>query len=419
MKYIPRAIEYYIKNTSQSFKAVLITGSRQVGKSTLLKMLYPDIKYRTFDDPLLLAGSKNEPGLFMKNNQPPVILDEVQYATDLFSYIKMECDASEKKGLFFLTGSQQYRLMQNVSESLAGRIAILELSPLSLREIQRVRFNKHFVPTEKYLKARSTEIKHCDNIWKIIHRGCYPEIQNTDVDWQTFYSSYVQTYIERDVNELINIKDKLKFIQFLTAVAARSGQLLNYSAIAGELELTTATIKQWISILETSGLIFILQPYSNSALNRAIKTPKIYFRDTGLLCYLTKWTDAESLSVSAVAGNVFETYVVSEILKSYSNEGLDYNFYIRYYRGKDKIKRNPAEEGSGKESEIDLVIEENGTLYPIEIKLSANPRLSMTDAFDVLEKAAGFKRGSGAVICMYDHLLPLGGKDVAIPVEYI
>lgn len=419
MKYIHRAMEGHIIRTGKSFKAVLVTGSRQVGKSTLLKTLYPKVKYITFDNPLLLEEAKNEPGLFMKNNNPPVILDEVQYATDLFPYIKMECDDSDKKGLFFLTGSQQYRLMNNISESLAGRVAVLELPPLSLREIQGVDYNKHFVPEMKYLEERKEKVRHCKDIWKIIHRGCYPEVQDAKVDWATFYSSYVQTYLERDVNDLINIKDKLKFTQFLTCVAARSGQLLNYANIAGELQITAVTVKNWISILETSGLVFILQPYSNSALNRAIKTPKLYFRDTGLLCYLTKWNDAQAVSVSAVAGNIFETFVVSEILKSYSNEGLDYNFYIKYYRGKDKIRRNSNNEGSNKDSEIDLVIEENGTVYPVEIKMSANPKRSMTEAFDVLEHIPGVKRGTGAVICMYDHLLSLGEKDVAISVDYI
>ena len=419
MKYIKRSIEHHLMRTCATFKAVLVTGSRQVGKSTLLKKAYSKTSYKSFDDQVLLYEAKTEPGLFMQHNTPPVILDEVQYATDLFPYIKMICDENKKKGLFLLTGSQPFRLMRHVSESLAGRVAILELLPLSLREILGVGFNKHFVPTNEYLKERGKKLKHCENIWKIIHRGSYPEIQDSKIDWQTFYASYVQTYLERDINDLVNIKDKLKFTQFLTVVAARTGQMLNYANIADELEISAATVKEWISILVTSGLAFVLQPFSNSALHRAIKTPKIYFKDTGLVCYLTKWHSAEAVSVSAVAGNIFETYVVSEIIKSYANEGLDYSFYLYYYRGKDKIRHTIDGEASHSESEIDLILAENGTLYPLEIKMTANPKRSMIAAFSVLDNVSGFKRGQGAVICLYNRKLALDEMNYALPVEYI
>ncbi|MBD5402346.1 ATP-binding protein [bacterium] len=417
--YIERAMENIIQNTEKGFKAVLVTGARQVGKSTLLKHMYKDRKYISFDDPVLREETKREPGLFFRNNKPPVILDEVQYISELFPYIKMECDKSEDKGLFQLTGSQQYRLMQNISESLAGRIAVLELSGLSLREMQGDYFNEPFIPTEEYIVKRQETVKMCDDVWRIIHRGSYPALADTDVDWQTFYSSYVQTYIDRDVNELANVKNKLKFTQFLTAMAARTGQILNYSSVAEQVEVSSATVKEWTSILEASGIIYLLQPFSNSSLNRAIKTPKIYFRDTGLVCYLTRYPTPDTAMNGALAGGLFETFVVSEILKSFANAGQDYRMFVSYYRGKDKIRRQKDGTKTEREAEIDLLIEQGDTIYPVEIKMSANPKLSMTDAFDVLERIKGKKRGTGTIVCMYESVLWLNETTVALPVEYI
>ncbi|MBR1866102.1 MAG: ATP-binding protein [Lachnospiraceae bacterium] len=417
--YIDRSLEHIIQKTGQSFKAVLVTGPRQVGKSTILRHLFSEKKYITLDDPTILLESKQEPGLFFKNNRPPILLDEIQYNTDLFPYIKMECDRTEEAGRFFLTGSQQYHLMQGVSESLAGRIAILELSGLSLRELQGNHFSTPFVPSEEYIRERQTSFSHVDDIWEIIHRGSYPALQNPDVDWQLFYGSYLQTYMERDINQLGKVQDKLKFTQFLTAMAARTGQMLNYSTVAEEVGVSLATIKNWTSLLETSGILYMLQPFSNSALHRATKTPKIYFRDTGLVCFLTKYQTPDTAKNGALAGNLFETFVVSEILKSYSNAGRDYRFSISYYRGKDKIRKKTDGETASKEAEIDLIIEENGTLYPVEIKLSANPKLSMTNAFDVLDKIPQKKRGTGAIICLYDEVLWLKDHIVALPVEFI
>ena len=256
----------------------------------------------------------------------------------------------------------------------------------------------------------------CEDIWEVIHRGGYPALADKGVDWQTFYSSYVKTYLDRDINELENIKDKLKFTQFLTAMAARTGQMLNYSNVAEQVEISVATVKAWTSLLEASGIIYIMQPYSNSALTRAVKTPKLYFRDTGLVCYLTKYSTAETAMNGAMAGELFETFVVSEILKSYSNAGKDYRMYISYYRGKDKSRK---QESSGKENEIDLIIEQGDVLYPVEIKMSANPRLSMTNAFDVIDRIPGKRRGTGAVICLYGNVLWLNERTVALPVEFI
>ena len=285
-----------------------------------------------------------------------------------------------------------------------------ELAGLSLREIHQISFNKHFIPTDEYISEREGELKTYDNIWEIIHKGSYPELYDIDRDWQEFYSSYVSTYLERDINELIST-DSITFTKFLTAIAARTGEMLNYANIASEIGVSEPTIKNWISILERTGIIYLLQPYSASALNRAIKTPKIYFRDTGLACYLTRWLTADTLKNSAVAGNMFETFVVSEILKSYSNEGKDYRFNIFYYRGKDK-------RASG-ENEIDLIIEENGILYPVEIKMSGNPKASMGATNPVLDKITDKKRGMGIILCLIDKKTYLRENLIALPIEYI
>ena len=249
-----------------------------------------------------------------------------------------------------------------------------------------------------------------EDIWSVIHKGSYPELYDAERDWQDFYSSYVSTYLERDINELISA-DSLTFAKFMTSVAARTGEMLNYANIAGEVGVSEPTIKSWISVLERTGIVYILQPFSNSALSRAIKTPKIYFRDTGLACYLTRWLTADTLKNSAVAGNMFETFVVSEILKSYNNEGKDYRFSIFYYRGKDK-------KVSG-ENEIDLIIQEDGILYPVEIKMTGNPKANMAKTNPVLDKVPDKKRGMGVILCLIDKKTYLSENLVALPIEYI
>lgn len=419
MNYIKRAIEPVLQKSAHTFKSVLITGPRQVGKSTVLKKTFNEIPQVTFDDRFQLRAAKSDFVLFLKDNPPPLILDEIQYVPELFPGIKKICDQSEEYGQYFLTGSQQYNLMENVAETLSGRAAIHELQGLSMREIKGVDFNRHFIPTDGYFAERKKSLIQYDNIWQRIHRGFNPELQFQEIEWSTYWSSYVQTYMERDVSQLVNLKDKMAFITFMTAVAARTGQMLNCTAVADEVGKTAATIKEWISVLQASGLIFLLQPYSSSALNRAIKTPKIYFRDTGLACYLTRWLTPETLRASAMNGSIFETFVVSEILKSFSNAGLDYRFSVFYYRGKDKkrVRQNGVSESY--ESEIDLIIHEDGTLYPIEIKMSASPDVSMASAFDVLDLDKTKIRGKGAIICLYDKLSHLKENLLAVPVEYI
>lgn len=419
MKFYNRLISDVLENRAKNSKCLLLTGARQVGKSTLLKKIFSELNYVTFDDPLVRNQAEEEPGLFFLNNPSPVILDEVQKVPSIFPYIKINCDKTENYGNFYLTGSQSLELMKNVSESLAGRISVLELSGFSLREIFELKFNKPFIPNHEYILEREKELKNYDSIWEIIHKGSFPELYVSDRNWQDFYSSYTKTYLERDVNEMIHIKDEVAFMKFLVAAAARSGQILNYANLADDVGVSQVTIKEWISVLERSGIIFLLQPYYSNNLNRAIKSPKIYFRDTGLVCYLTKWLTADALKNSAVAGNIFETFVVSEIIKSFSNAGIDYRFCVFYYRGKDKKKIKQNGQEIQVESEIDLIVEENGILYPIEIKMSANPTKEMASAFDVLDKEVSKKRGLGTILCLYERKMFLKEDLVVLPLSYL
>ena len=417
--YIKRHLEKKILEANETYKAVLVTGARQVGKSTVLKALFPKQKYVTLDDPFLEEQAKENGSMFMMLNQPPVTIDEVQRAPDLFRYIKIKCDETDEKGLFCLSGSQQFKLMQNVSESLSGRIRIIELAGLSLREIQNDSFCKRFLPTLEYIEERSKTAKAPENIWEIIHRGSYPALQDNKLDWGSFYADYVKTYIERDVRELSAVHDLDVFRRFMIAAAARTGEILNYSNIAREIGKDVGTVKSWISILEASGIIYLLEPHSASVLKRAIKTPKLYFRDTGLVCYLTRWLTPEALAYGAMSGHIFETFVISELLKSYSNEGLDYRYFVSYYRGKDKKKIKQGGEETEIESEIDFIIEENGVLYPIEIKTSSKVSAIETSAFTVLDKIEDKKRGMGAIICMCPQPGYLRENILQIPVWYI
>jgi predicted AAA+ superfamily ATPase len=410
MHYIERAISPILQKRIKTSKCLMLTGARQVGKSTLISHEFNGYNKVSFDDRFVRQQAEEEPRLFFINNKCPLFIDEVQKENSIFEEIKLRVDDTDERGQFILSGSQNLELMKGVSESLAGRVSISELSGLSLREISGVRFNHHFIPTGEYITSREKDLKHCPDVWEIIHRGSYPELYDIDRDWQDFYSSYVNTYLERDINEMIS-SDSVTFMKFLTAAAARTGELLNYANIASDVGVSEPTIKTWISILERTGIIYLLQPYSADALNRAVRTPKLYFRDTGLACFLTRWLTADTLKVSAVAGNMFETFIVSEILKSFSNEGIDYRFSVFYYRGKDRKVSS--------ENEIDLVIDEDGILYPVEIKMSGNPKASMASTNVVLDKIGDRKRGMGAIVCMVDKKTYLRENLVALPFEYV
>lgn len=403
--YIKRHMEEIVKECIEQFPVLLVTGPRQVGKTTMLTKICDNYTYCTLDDPLLLREAVEETNLFLMNNEPPLLIDEVQYAPEIFRYIKMNVDKNKRKGAFVLTGSQAFQLMKGVSETLAGRMAVIEMQGLSLREIFGVYFHKEFIPTTEYIQERKEFIKAYDHIWDIMHRGTMPALIDKAISWERYYSSYVKTYIEKDVRQLVNIADELKFMKFLTALAARCGELLNFNAIANEVEISIDTVKRWISILQTSGIIFLLEPYSNNILKRVVKSPKIYFHDTGLICYLTRWTTPEVLKNGAKAGNIFENFVVSEIMKTHLNAGKTISS-IYYYRDKDK-------------KEIDLIIEKDGVLYPIEIKMSANPTKGMAKNFSVLHNIPDKKIGIGCILCQYDSKLYLSENLISLPITYI
>lgn len=358
-----------LQRVIQQFPAILITGPRQVGKSTLLKELESEYRYVTFDDPIVLSQAQQEPTLFMLNHSGNLILDEVQYAPEIFSSLKLAIDQQQKNGMFLLSGSQAFQLMQNVSETLAGRIALLKLQGFSLREIQQSSFTLPFIPKMDFLNQREKHIQTIDNIWEIIHKGYMPQLYKQPTEWNIYYSSYVSTYIERDVRQLTNVTNIGDFTRFMAAIAARSGELLNYSNISQEVGISLDTVKRWTTILETSGVIYLLKPYSNNHLKRAIKTPKIYMLDTGLMAWLTKWLTAETIQFGAKSGQFFETFVVSEIIKSFYNNGIEPPIY--FYRDTNQ-------------KEIDLLIEYNRKLYPIEIKATADPNKKMAKAFTIL-----------------------------------
>jgi len=406
MKYIYRNIENTINKAVKMFPAIIVTGARQVGKTTLLKHITKDIGYITLDDPILLQSAIEEPGSFFKISPPPVMVDEIQYAPNLFPYIKMIADETGEKGQFYLTGSQQFKMMKDVSESLAGRIGIVNLLGLSLREIKGDCTNISFKPTEEYIDKRIKTVKDTDyrEIWEIIHKGSMPAMHAENLDWQMFYGAYTKTYIERDVRELTQVGDELKFLKFMTVIASRTGQMLNLTAIANDVGVSVPTADRWLSILISSNIVYLLQPFYNNITKRAIKTPKLYFLDTGLAAYLTKWNTSEVLEAGAMSGAFFETFVIAEILKSYYNAGvLDPAIY--YYRDKDQ-------------KEIDLIIEENGMLYPIEIKKTTSPSKEHISNFSVL-KNKGFNVENGGVICMYDRCIKIDENNMTIPIDYL
>ena len=407
MKYYRRSIEQVINEYKEQFPILLLTGPRQVGKSTLFKELFrEEYKYFSLDDPILKEQIINDPRLFLKNNPEKLIIDEIQYAPSIFPYLKMKVDENREDGMYLMTGSQAFVLMKNVSETLAGRVGILELQGISLREQFDVEFNKPFIPNEEYISEREKNITEYTNLWQRIHRGYMPELVfNDKKKWEFFYSSYVQTYIERDVRDLITISDESKFLKFMISLASRSGELLNYGAVANEVGVSNETVKRWVSVLRTSRIIYLMEPYFNNHLKRVIKTPKIYFMDVGLLAYLTKWPTPETLANGAKAGNIFETFVISEIVKSYLNAGI-INPPLYFYRDKDK-------------KEIDLIIEEAEKIYPIEIKMSASPDKEMAKNFSVLKGKIDKEIGTGVIICQYDNKFYLSDDILVLPIEYI
>lgn len=409
MNYIKRHIENKILELSRSFSAILLTGPRQAGKTTMLRELTEreniGRKYVSLDDLNERDMAKNDPAMFLQLHKPPVLIDEVQYAPELFTYIKIHVDEHHNAGDFWLTGLQIFRLMKGVQESLAGRVALLHMSPLSQREITGAEclpfttdFEKLLSESKKITPVTTPEM--FERIWK----GSMPGIISEQYpDRNIYYSSYLSTYIERDVRELSGTINALKFNRFVTAAAARTSQLLNYKALADDSDIDEITAKSWVNILETLGIIFLLHPYSNNVLKRTIKTPKLYFYDTGLVCYLTKWSSSEVLENGAMSGALLENFTVSEIVKGYQNAGREP--FVYFYRDRDT-------------KEIDVILEGDGKLCPLEIKKTALPDKRIVKTFGLIDKAP-LKRGTGAVLCMAEQLSAFDRENLIVPIWMI
>ena len=408
--YITRHMEKPVMELNEQYPVLLLTGPRQVGKTTMLEHLIEvegkGRKKVSLDDLTLRELAKTDPKMFFQLYQPPLLIDEVQYAPELFPYIKIMVDERHQPGDFWLTGSQLFKMMEGVQESLAGRVALLHLSPLSQSEIMKRPPEPPFSLELPLLSERQNgrQMLNTPEVFQRIHQGGMPAlVTGTYSNASIFYSSYIDTYMERDVRRLSNDIDSLKFLRFLRSVAARTSQQVNYKGIADDAEIDQTTAKNWLHVLEALGIIFLLEPYSNNVLKRTVSTPKLYFYDSGIVCYLTRWSSPETAMEGAMSGALLENYTVAEIIKPYQTAGQEPFLY--YYRDKDA-------------REIDLILEQDGKLFPIEIKKMASPPKKLTKVFDLIDKSP-LQRGTGAILCMADQLGAFDQNNLIVPISLI
>ena len=408
MPYIERALERKFMCMSSFFKAVLVTGARQVGKTTMLKHMAEGQgrTYVSMDNTMARALAQSDPVLFFQTYKTPIIIDEIQKAPELFEQIKLICDETEEKGLFWLTGSQQYQMMKNIRDTLAGRIGILELYSLSKAEVDGTIFTDKLDFSLQCLLDRQRSAKKPDivDIFEHIWRGGMPDVLKADSEQrQEYFNSYIETYLMRDVAEAGGITDSIRFRRFLNACAALTAEQVNYKALAEAAEISQPTAREWLRILQGLGIIYLLPPFANNELKRLTKTPKLYFCDTGLCAYLSMWLTRDTLMNGAVSGHYFENHVVVELLKSFSYSSDKAN--LTYYRDSNS-------------KEIDVIVEENGYVHPLEIKKAASPDRREVKKYEVLDKTS-LQRGSGGIICMCEEVIPIDQKNCFIPCSLI
>ncbi len=408
MPYIQRALERKFLRLNSFFKAILVTGARQVGKTTMLKHLAQGESrtYVTMDNTMARALAQSDPVLFFQTYNPPIIIDEIQKAPELFEQIKVICDETDERGLFWLTGSQQYTMMRNIRETLAGRIGILELYSLSKNEIDGKIFANRLDFSLPCLLERQSEAKKSDivDVFEHIWRGGMPDALQADAEQrQEYFNSYIETYLMRDVAEEGGITDSVRFRKFLNACAALTAEQVNYKTLAEAAEISQPTAKEWLRLLQGLGIVYLLPPLANNELKRLTKTPKLYFCDTGLCAYLSMWLTRDTLMQGAASGHYFENHVVIELLKSYSYSPDKAN--LTYYRDSNA-------------KEIDVLVEENGLIHPLEIKKSANPNRREVKKYAVLDKTA-LERGCGGIVCMCEEVVPIDQKNCFIPCNLI
>ena len=408
MDYIKRTLEQKILEINEDYSCLLLIGPRQVGKTTMLEHLMKGTNRQkvTLDDTENRRLAKTDPALFLELHPAPVLIDEVQYAPELFSYIKINVDKGAAPGSYWLTGSQAFQLIELAQESLAGRTAIVHMSALSQSELYGDHWSEPLSLDLQKLNSRKEHLAACGSaeMFERIWNGGMPGHRSGRFkDRDVFYSSYIQTYINRDVTDMIPGVDKLLFADFIRAAACRVGQMLNTHDIAGDVGVSDDTAKRWLQVLEKSEVIFYLRPYSNNLLKRTVKTPKMYFFDTGLVAYLTKYSSPEILMNGAINGAILENYTVAEIRKTWLNSAKE--CLMHYYRDKDT-------------NEIDMVVEADGELHPLEIKKSTNPGTELASAFKVLDKGS-VPRGAGAILCLREEVSAIDRSTFILPIWMI
>lgn len=408
MQYIKRTLEQKFLRMNSFFKAVLVTGARQVGKTTMLKHLAEGQgrTYVTMDHTAARILAKTDPALFFQTYKPPIIIDEIQKAPELFEQIKLICDNSKERGLFWLTGSQQFHMIRNIQETLAERVGILELYGLSQKEADGISFPNELDFSLPCLLERQALTKKNDivDVFGHIWRGGMPDAIYADTEQrQEYYNSYIETYLMRGIAEAGNITDTIRFYKFLVACAAFIGQQANYKALSDAADISQPTAKEWALLLQDLGILYFLQPYANNALKRLTRTPKLYFCDTGLCAHLSMWLTRDTLMNGAASGHYFENYVIIELLKNYAYSPSKAR--LTYYRDVNA-------------KEIDVFVEENGKIHPLEIKKSANPDRRAVKKYALLDKA-DLARGNGGIICMCEEAVPIDSENCFIPCNLI